>query len=209
MYHAFAQEVSILSVRADDRSIGISSAAFGAIITTTETQVGTGGTSTFTPVYPIATANNVLYQIGSVTPPAGGSVTPGSGNFQQEAAGGVAVLTDASFGPINSGVTGNHLEFATVGNNGGTSLVYKFNAAALSKLEVYGGWNDLGRDDVDVTISYSTNGGSTFNTLTTIAYAPNIAAGIQSASKIVVTDDTGQLWRRREHQRAAVHVPNG
>lgn len=162
---------------------------FGAIVTAFDNQVGTGAGSNFTPTYVVSNTD----LINGMSPSASSIPTA---SFALEAAGGLPVLTDGTYGSINDGVTGAHPAFATAGNTGGTSVTYSLNTAAspagykLSNIVVFGGWNDNGRDQQLYTVAYSTVASpATFIDLTTVNFNPVIAAAVQSATRATITED--------------------
>ena len=90
-----------------------------------------------------------------------------TGEFANEApSGGLSVMTDGLLPAIN-----DISIFATVGDNGGgggTQAIYTFGSAVnLTDVQLYGGWVNFGRADVNTTVSYSTDGGSTYTLLGT------------------------------------------
>jgi hypothetical protein len=116
-----------------------------------------------------------------------------AGNFAEEASGGVGVLTNGTFGTISGGNPGNNTLFATAGT--GEQVTYSLNLGAspqgynLSRIDVYGGWNDSGRDQQLYTVSYSTVANpSTFVDLTPVNFNP-VAAGNPSATRVSITED--------------------
>jgi hypothetical protein len=91
-------------------------------------------------------------------PPSGGY---GTGDFMGggDAAGGLPVLTDGSYGDIDfSGAT--HPAFAAGGPNAGQYVVYTLgnnaNGYDVTNIQIAGGWNDNGRNSQFYTVSYST-----------------------------------------------------
>src|ERR1700742_2900871 len=125
--------------------------AFGAVTVVVTNQTGSGS-GLFTPSWNITDGSLIAGMMPS---------TVGSGNFVQESAGGVVVLTDGAFGSISNGSTGSHPSFATGGPSGGTFVTYRLPTSAtngydITNFVVYGGWNDSGRDQQGYTVSYST-----------------------------------------------------
>jgi hypothetical protein len=170
------------------------SAQASTIVTTNNQFAPTPNQSTFTPTYdPINTSHDVLL---NATPSAS------SGSFTLESTGGTAALTDGVFGAIGQAMTANnHSIFATVGNGSGagTSLTYTFTPTQLANIEVYGGWNDSGRDQQEYNVAYSTNG-VTFISLTpggtsvaSVTDNPSIPDNSQSAVEAIFTDSSGLL----------------
>jgi hypothetical protein len=123
-----------------------------------------------------------------------------AGNFGQFTGGAASNLTQAgnslTIYPYSS-PQANKLQVA--GNNGtaGSLLVYTLPASShgydLSKINVYGGWQDSGRDAQAFTVSYSTVANpSTFVLLAQVDYSPaNVPGGVASASRTTIADASG------------------
>lgn len=161
--------------------------AFAVPVIATDNQVGTGGGSNFSPTY-VVSATDLINGASPAT-----SSDPAA--FALELSGGLPVLTDGTYGTINDGVTGGHPAFATGGNTGGTFVTYSLGANPtgynISNIVVFGGWNDSGRDQQKYTVSYSTVADpNTFIPITSVDFNPAIAASIQSATKVTISDDT-------------------
>jgi hypothetical protein len=174
---------------------GVASIAPAAVVVSADNQLGTGGTSNFTPTYAVSGTD----LINGLAPSA-----VGTGNFALEISGGTPVLTDGTYGSINSGGTGSHPSFATGGNNGGTSVTYTLRATStITSIAVYGGWNDNGRDEQNYTVSIATTANPTFTALSLVGatasggatlngnavdFNPAIAANIQDANRTTIAD---------------------
>jgi hypothetical protein len=161
--------------------------AFGAVAIATDFQIG-NGVDPFTPSYVVSTSDLIQGMAPSAS----------AGNFAAELSGGLPVLTDGTFGQIFTGVSGNHPAFATGGGGNGTgsTVTYALNTAAsplgynISNITTYGGWNDNGRDQQSYTVAYSTAAApGTFINLTPVNFNPVVANGLQSAVRIIITDD--------------------
>jgi len=151
----------------------------GAIIIATDGQTGAGP---FTPTYTVSTTDLIN----------GASPSAQAGNFAEETSGGVGVLTNGTFGTISGGNPGNNTLFATAGT--GEQVTYSLNLTAsplgynLSRIDVYGGWNDSGRDQQLYTVAYSTAANpSTFVDLTSVNFNPT-AGGDPSATRVSITE---------------------
>ncbi len=171
--------------------LALTASAHAAITVAFSNQVGAGGTTTFTPTYVVSSTD----LINGATPTA---FAPSSAAFELESSGGLAQLTNGTYGSINSGDTGSHPSFATVGNNGGTSVTYSLgsNPAGynITNINVFGGWNDNGRDQTAFTVLIALASSPTvFTTLTTQSFNPSVATGLQSATQVAVSDTTGFL----------------
>ncbi|MGC9941567.1 MAG: immunoglobulin domain-containing protein [Verrucomicrobiota bacterium] len=112
------------------------------------------------------------------------SVGPGSfaGNFNGEpAAGGLPVLTDGTFGPVDSETT-----YATCGGAFGAGSSITYTSASgwnLTNIVVYSGWANYNRDGQFYNVSYSTeNAPTTFIPLVSIAYNPPVPTGVDGAT---------------------------
>jgi hypothetical protein len=154
--------------------------ASGAIIIATDGQTGPGP---FTPTYTVSNTDLIN----------GASPSAQTGNFGEETSGGVGVLTNGTFGTISGGNPGNNTLFATAGT--GEQVTYALNLAAspqgynLSRIDVYGGWNDSGRDQQLYTVAYSTVANpSAFVDLTSVNFNPT-AGGDPSATRVSITEN--------------------
>ncbi len=134
----------------------------------------------------------------------GKSPVASTGTFTQETSGGTPILTDGIFGtPLGLGDSANfasHSGLATTGGaGGGTSITYSLGNNALgyniNEIDIFGGWNDNGRDEQDFSVFYSTvSNPSTFIFLGSITDFLNAAGGVpisrQSATKVTLTETT-------------------
>ncbi len=74
----------------------------------------------------------------------------------------------------------------------GSTITYAFNTAAsplgfnLSEIDVFGGWNDNGRDNQAYTVSYQALGGSTFVEIATLSFSPTVAGGTVSNTAVTI-----------------------
>lgn len=188
---------------------GLASTAPAALIVAVDHQEGPP-----TPTVPFQPTYTIPFNLLSTSTSSGGA-----GNFLQEASGGIPVLTDGIFGPVNTGTMGSHPGFATTGGaNGGTTLTYTFPTSALGynvkTIQLFAGWNDSGRDEQRYSVSYTTATNSVFMPLlltgATISgsvttgvtpdaditgasfhYNPVIAASTQTANRSVISDSAG------------------
>ncbi len=116
----------------------------------------------------------------------------GTGNFSQEGAAGVAVLTDGVLGTSGGSLTG----FATCGSGaGGHSVTYTLTGSAsgynISNITVYAGWGDNGRDQQAYTVSYSTVAApATFNSISSVNFNPAIPGSTPTADRVILTSST-------------------
>ncbi len=119
----------------------------------------------------------------------------GSGIFNQEGSGGIAVLTDGSFGAVGSTI---NTSLATVGQNGGTSLTYTLSGPAsgfdITNIVTYGGWSDGGRDQQAFTVSYSTVlNPASFTPIGTVSFNPTLPGSVPSAVRLTLSSTCGPL----------------
>jgi alpha-L-rhamnosidase len=134
--------------------------------------------SSFTPTWKIETNSLIAGQIPSVG--------LSSGNFTA-AAGvtGVSALTDGTFG-----LASNLADYATCGSLAGQSVTYALNAAMITNIVVYSGWQNNSRDGQFYNILYSTvSAPSTFIPLAGVSYNPAVT-GV-SANRVAITTSTG------------------
>ena len=120
-----------------------------------------------------------------------------TGNFSEEAAGGVGVLTNGTFGTISGGNPGNNTLFATAGT--GEQVTYSLNLTAspqgyvITGIDTYGGWNDNGRDQQLYTVSFATAANpNVFAPYTAVNFNPT-AGSDPTATRVQITDTTGVL----------------
>ncbi len=166
----------------------IASSVYGSPQFSATNQTG-DGVNTFTPTYTISPSSLI----------AGMAASASGGTFTLETSGGLGVLTDGSFGDIFTGGNGPHPAFATAGGGGGsgTFVTYSLDTGTspggydLSQIDVYGGWNDSGRDEQEYTVAYSLIGDpTTFIDLKAVDFNPSIDSNVQSAIDVTFTDDT-------------------
>lgn len=111
-------------------------------------------------------------------------------------AGGVGVLTDGSFGFIDT--SGAHPSFATGGANAGQFVTYTLsgsgNGYSLTNIMISGGWNDAGRDQQAYTVYYSTIANpAAFIPLTSINFNPVLPGNVRSLVRETLTPASGVL----------------
>ncbi len=129
----------------------------------------------------------------------------GSGNFNDpdlnpvsnNQAGGVAALTDGTFGSVDH--SGAHMSFATCGFGAGQYVVYTLDTAAapngftLTNIVVGAGWNDAGRDQQAYTVYYTTVQNPLFSVLTSVNFNPPNPANVPDFSRVTLTGAGGSL----------------
>jgi len=127
----------------------------------------------------------------------------GSGNFSDPISnrgGGVAVLTDASFGWLNPtyGTSPTEVSGGTLASGAGQAVTYTLAGSvtgySLTDITVYGGWGDSGRDQQAYTIYYSTISAPTnFIQLSAVNYLPANQSNVQCATRATLTPASGSL----------------
>ena len=170
------------------------------VVITTTNQIGSG-TGAFYPGWAVVTNGSLI-----------AGETPGTalGNFSEEVPGrnvdsltaggslGISLITGTS------GIT-TSTNYVTCGNgpgpdgsSAGSTIIYPLpgstNGYDLTNITVYGGWADDGRDQQAYTVSYSTvTAPADFISLAAVNYNPSIGAGIQSATRVTLTESFGPL----------------
>ena len=172
--------------------------AVNNVITDLAAQTGTGS-GTFVPTWTVTTNSSL---IGGEAP------SSASGNFSLEVPGrSVNSLTAGGIGGLTriSGTVGytTSKNYVTCGNSGGAgaSVVYTLAGSAsgydLSRIVVYGGWADAGRDQQAYTVYYSTVAApATFSLLGSVNYNPANTANAQSATRATLVPAVGVLATR-------------
>ena len=121
-----------------------------------------------------------------------------TGIFTQEGTGGTTVLTDGSFpSPItrDEGGAFQFSSFATGGDGGGTSVTFTLaSPVTVTGIDVYGGWQDGGRDQQKFSIFYAVSADPlVFLPLTTVDFNPADPTGNPQVTLVSITDSTGTL----------------
>lgn len=177
-------------------SAALSSVASGAVSISTDVQFSPDPANSWTPSYVVSTTDLIN----------GSAPAASAGDFALEMGGGLPVLTNGAYGTITrvpvTGTPEPHPAFATAGNANGAGSVatYNLNLAAsplgynISQIDVYGGWNDAGRDQQRYNVLYSTVGNpATFIPLTSVDYQPANPTNVQSATRVRITDTLSNL----------------
>jgi hypothetical protein len=111
------------------------------------------------------------------------------------------VLTDGTYGTITepgSAPDRTHLIFGIAGggSGSGTFATYSLDTAAsplgynLSRIDVYGGWNDNSRDQQLYFVEYSTvSSPGSFLPLGVVNFNPVIGANLQSATRTILSEN--------------------
>jgi hypothetical protein len=161
--------------------IGLDAVAGATVVTTTDFQ--TNGTNLLPPPYTPSSVDLIN----------GLSTSAEAGNYNQESAGGTGGLTDGSY-PLMDRDNWEKSGFATGGNNGGTTLTYLLPSASnVTSIDVYGGWQDGGRDQQGYNVLYSTSAApATFIALATVDFNPP-AVNVPQATLVSISDDAGNL----------------
>ncbi|NNM84935.1 MAG: PEP-CTERM sorting domain-containing protein [Phycisphaerales bacterium] len=159
---------------------------------------GTSSSTGFT----VPTANDVLYHeptLGGATGSYSASIANppnateaswnGSGGYRSDISG-LGYLFD---GIAPSNQFGNNW-FGVAGGTGSSATVVTVplqTASALDSIATYTVWGDSGRVNQSYSVSYSTDGGSTYTTLdSSVAYTYSLAT-TPAATEVVLTDSSG------------------
>ncbi len=138
----------------------------------------------------VTTANQVTPYTVSSTDLING-MTPsviGGGPFTNERAAGESALTNGTY------LTSTVDSFATGGQFAGTFLTYVFTTTNISSVDVYGGWANNGRDELNFTLEFSSDGGTSFGSpIASGSFNPIVANNITSATKVSISDSVGDL----------------
>ena len=159
------------------------------IIASIAAQTGAGNGRIFDPTWAIAPGSLIAGQSPSGT--AGDFVNlDGNGG----STGGTGVLTDGTFAAINTPGGASRSVAAGGGGQGQTATYTRAGSASgydLSKIVVFGGWSDGGRDAQAYTIYYSTvSDPANFIQLTSISSNPLLPGSVQSAQRVTYTSST-------------------
>ncbi|HTI98922.1 MAG TPA: immunoglobulin domain-containing protein [Dongiaceae bacterium] len=132
----------------------------------------------------------------------------GSGVFNQEGCGGIAVLTDGAFGSVGSAINSS---LCSVGQNAGQSVTYTLAGSSsgydITNIVTFGGWSDAGRDEQGYTVSYSTVfDPATFIPIGTVDFNPGPVAG-PSAVRLSLSPASGLLATNVSRIRFDFTVP--
>lgn len=117
-----------------------------------------------------------------------------SGDFAQEGAGGVPILTNGAF-TINGGNPADNSQLATGTNGASITFILDTSSNTLgydvSSIEGYGGWNDGGRDHQLYEVFYSLVGSADFVYLGRVDDEPTSLNGISAVKAVFSTALTG------------------
>ncbi len=132
-----------------------------------------------------------------------------AGTFNREGTGNATVLTNGAFpSPLTRPASGAFqfgeflaagMNSNVAGNSGVTSLTFTLsNAADIASIDVYGGWQDQGRDQQSYSVFYALDSApSTFIALQTVNFNPSGAGltnGTPVATRTTISEDaTGIL----------------
>lgn len=179
--------------------IALAVAAQAAVVVTTSNQVG-DGVNPFTPTYTPLT-NDLINGLSPIS---------SAGTFTLEASDGTPALTNGAYPPLATGVVGSHIGLATGGNGGGagTQVTYVFTMSNIARVDVYGGWNDNGRDEQEFSLEFSSNGGATFGSpILSGEFNPTVGASLQSATLVRISDNAGPLATAVNALRVSFNFP--
>jgi hypothetical protein len=122
----------------------------------------------------------------------------GPGQFDEESASGVNVLTDGSIGGIGGG---NDIDTATCGPNAGQSVFYRLPTSGaeagytITNIQVFCGWSDHGRDENECLIYYSTpsSPNAFTNPMAVWDYLPPNVGAIPNMTRVSAVGSSGPL----------------
>lgn len=168
-----------------------------SVVMTATNQTGTGS-GTFYPSWTVVTNSSLI---------AGRSPSGAVGNFSEEATGRNVLSLTTSNNLGLTQITGNpgypittSTNYVTCGNGSGAGslLSYALSGSSygydLTNITVYGGWADNGRDQQAYTVYYSTVTAPTnFISLAVVNFNPQIASGLQSATRVTLSSSSGVL----------------
>ena len=176
--------IGILSVAA--LVLGSAVASNAAVVVATSNQVG-DGVNPFTSTYAPLTTD----LINGLSPTSNSSADL----YQREGSPGITALTEGVFPVLDAGTRESlHRGLATTGNSGGTFVTYTFPTSDVARVDVYGGWNDKGRDEQNFGIKFSTDGGANWGPeILSESFNPSVGAGLQSATRVSISDNAGPL----------------
>lgn len=169
-------------------SMALAAASQAAVVVTSSNQTGPG-TGLFTPTFTPSSTDLIN----------GLSPSTSSGDFMLEASDGTPALTNGVYPPLSTGTVGSHAGLATAGNgNGsGTQVTYLFSSSNIDRVNIYGGWNDAGRDEQNFSIQFSSDGGTTFGAaILSGSFNPiftDVAPRPQTATLVSISDNAGPL----------------
>jgi hypothetical protein len=148
----------------------------------------------FTPTWTVQPGSLIAGTLPTANTTASGTDNFVNGNGGANC-GGIPVLTDGLIGPVGGG---NNSAFAAGGSQAGETVTYTLASGGsgynLSKIVVYGGWQDNGRDEQAYTISYSTvSAPSTFITLEALPATAKLALAEPNATRLTFTESGGGL----------------
>jgi hypothetical protein len=114
-------------------------------------------------------------------------------NFREESSGGTPALTNGSISTTYGGAD-NAIIHAAYATSGGGVITYTLpNPSDINQFVIYSGWNDGGRDEMNVTVGVSGDG-SVFSDLFTAT--ANTAGSTPITHRVSVVDDAGAALAR-------------
>ena len=170
-------------------------ASYAATVATTPSTENGPNTGSYSPSF---TTTTDLIDGSASDLLAGLTATSSSGNFTLESSPGLGVLTDGRFQDIGiSGPGQPHDAFATAGGGNGSGTVVTYNLDLtgatlgydISRINVYGGWNDGGRDQQHYTVAFAPV--SDLTNFTDVLTVDFNSTGNQVANVTGIEDDGG------------------
>ncbi len=171
---------------------GFSGAAQAAVVSTTDFQ--TNGTTTLNHTYTPSGSD----LINGLAPTTASPSDPTAAEWTREGAGGLLTLNDGAFpSPITRPPDApfDRVGLATAGNGGGTSVTYSLvGASDIGRIEVYGGWQDGGRDQQNYSVFFSTSAApATFNLLGSVDFNPPNPGAFPQATMTALFDNASPI----------------
>ena len=136
--------------------------------------------------YTINTTGDLAYGVAPVVSGNGLLANIPEDNGNPQPTNNPAVLTDGLFGPADPT---NTSPTTVAGIQSGTVITIPLAIPSnISGIDTYTAWHDTGRDGQNYTVYYSTDGGTSYTALDTVAYAPS-----QNDAEVALTSSTGLL----------------
>ena len=114
-------------------------------------------------------------------------------NFREESSGGTPSLTNGSISTVYGGPNNPTIHAAYATSGGGVITYTLPNVSDITQFVIYSGWNDGGRDEMNVTVGVSGDG-TTFTDLFTAT--ANTAGSTPITHRVSAVDDAGGALAR-------------
>ncbi len=177
-YHKTSQGTVFLAIAAVVALTLAAAQATQATIIETDSTTSSGFT--------INTTGDLAYDVAPVVSGTGLLTSIAEDNGSPQPTNNPAVLTDGLFGPADPT---NTTPTTVAGIQNGTIITIPLASPSdISGIETYTAWHDTGRDGQNYTASYSSDGGTGYSPLDTVAYAPS-----QNDAEVALASSTGSL----------------